>query len=244
MLVFDPCCGKDPCIECDGCDPTSQWKPYSIPRADSCCNEQNWIDPDACGGYKVLALNDCHEGEESGGCIVEKCLLPSDQIKQWIIRDTYPNDPDYLFTVGNYEETIPLDIATNCPEWYGKYDIEINISYGFQVIHPTGEPTTFCASMLTVHYSIGVVDPFIGTVTISGVNPFPWGTTEGNASREFIARKGYDVSLQNIVQMRSTASYPGLYHPANEGTKSDAPLQTASRLHGLVVTAKPVRRIE
>lgn len=105
MLVFNPSCGRCPCTPEE-----ATWQAYQIPDAEDC-----EIEPDADGYYKVLVKNDC-------GCI-EECRLPvvpSGMVSINYVRDSVPDDPDFPWYYGCYNDTINLHLAENASQYFGK----------------------------------------------------------------------------------------------------------------------------
>jgi hypothetical protein len=41
------------------------------------------------------------------------------------VRDSVPDDPDFPFYYGIYNDRINLYLAQNAPQWFNKYDLEI-----------------------------------------------------------------------------------------------------------------------
>ena len=242
MLVFDPFCA-----ECgDGCtSPADMWKPYSIPDAGDCV-----IPLEDDGYYKVLVKDDC-------GCIKE-CRLPAkpdDEDKIIYLRDSTPEDPDYPWYYGIYNETINLYLEANCPKWFGKYDLEITINYDVQVIL-----SKFC---LNTNYRSLVV-PVVAGQTGDAANDssilqgqstwidgqtrgIPWGTVTQRSSITFVVPKGKEAYLHHEFRLRSAGSFPGYVENALDGQRiPDNMVQTpnvipwtGSRLHALQCIIKP-----
>lgn len=247
LLVYNPFC-----TECgDGCKPkNARWTNYHIPDAGDC-----ELELDDEGYYHVLIKDDC-------GCIRE-CKLPvmadgSTQISY--IRDSVPDDPDYPWYYGAYNDTINLHLAENAPAFFGKYDLEITVNYGIQVVHSTASPNTNFRSLLVPVAEGSTVDPtmFSSTLqnqsTVSHTTPYiPWGTVCLRGSLVFYVPKGKEASLHHefrlITRESAMSGAPYYAYNALDGQKVpdniagvvDAMLYTASRLNALQIVVKPAR---
>ncbi len=244
LLVFNPYC--DTCG--DGCKPkNAMWKNYHIPDAGDC-----EIPVDDDGYYHVLVKDDC-------GCIKE-CRLPvmadgSTTINY--VRDSVPDDPDFPWYYGIYNDRINLYLADNAPQWFGKYDLEITVYYGIQVMHSTASPNTNFRSLLVPVIVDSPVDVSHFSSIIQGQStvhhtdaPYiPWGSVCERASFSFLAPKGKDVYLHHEFRLRtkdSRADYAinaldGQKVPDDVAGQIDRMLYTASRLNALQVVVKPAR---
>lgn len=244
MLVFDPFCA-----ECgDGCtSPADMWKPYSIPDAGDCV-----IPLDEDGYYKVLVKDDC-------GCIKE-CRLPAkpdDEDKIIYLRDSTPEDPDYPWYYGIYNETINLYLAKNVPKWFGKYDLEITVNYDVQVILSYKCKNTNYRSLVVpcvegqrgdAAYDSSILQ---GQSTwedkISPMRGTPWGTVTQRSSITFVVPKGKEAYLHHEFRLRSAESFPKYVENLLDGQKVPDEIAsqynvipwTASRLHALQCIIKP-----
>lgn len=120
LLVFDP-----GCTACgNGCKPRpAMWRNYHIPDAGDC-----EIEPDMEGYYHVLVKDDC-------GCIKE-CRLPSANASVSYLRDAVPDDPDFPWYYGCYNDRIDLYLEDGAPEFFGKCDLEVTVTYTIQVTRP------------------------------------------------------------------------------------------------------------
>ena len=238
MLVFDPFCA-----ECgDGCtSPADMWKPYSIPDAGDCV-----IPLDEDGYYKVLVKDDC-------GCIKE-CRLPAkpdDEDKIIYLRDSTPEDPDYPWYYGIYNEKINLYLAKNVPKWFGKYDLEITVNYDVQVILSYKCKNTNYRSLVVpcvegqrgdAAYDSSILQ---GQSTwedkISPMRGTPWGTVTQRSSITFVVPKGKEAYLHHEFRLRSAESFPKYVENPLDGQKVPDEIAsqynvipwTASRLHAL-----------
>lgn len=244
MLVFDPFCA-----ECgDGCtSPADMWKPYSIPDAGDCI-----IPLDEDGYYKVLVKDDC-------GCIKE-CRLPAkpdDEDKIIYLRDSTPEDPDYPWYYGIYNETINLYLSKNVPKWFGKYDLEITVNYDVQVILSYKCKNTNYRSLVVpcvegqrgdATYDSSILQ---GQSTwedkISPMRGTPWGTVTQRSSITFVVPKGKEAYLHHEFRLRSAESFPKYVENPLDGQKVPDEIAsqynvipwTSSRLHALQCIIKP-----
>ena len=244
MLVFDPFCA-----ECgDGCtSPADMWKPYSIPDAGDCV-----IPLDEDGYYKVLVKDDC-------GCIKE-CRLPAkpdDEDKIIYLRDSTPEDPDYPWYYGIYNETINLYLAKNVPKWFGKYDLEITVNYDVQVILSNKCENTNYRSLVVPCVEGQRGDAAYDSSILQGqstwennVSPMrgtPWGTVTQRSSITFVVPKGKEAYLHHEFRLRSAGSFPTYAESPLDGQKVPDEIAsqynvipwTASRLHALQCIIKP-----
>lgn len=245
MLVFDPQCGGCPC------DPEEEtWQPYKIPDAGDCTME-----PDEDGYYHVLIKNDC-------GCIVE-CRLPvvaQDSTVINYVRDSVPDDPDFPWYYGIYNDTINLYLEQNAPKYFGIYDLEVTVYYGVQVMHPTATKNMNFRSLLVPAIvgdnSINVekmASILQDDSTVSHSTPLiPWGSKSMRGSFSFIVPKGKEAYLHHefrLISAESAAASPTSYErsqydgqivPADVASQVDHMVWTASRLNALQVIVKPV----
>ncbi len=246
LLVYNPYC--DTCG--DGCKPkNAMWKAYHIPDAGECEME---LDDD--GYYRVLIKDDC-------GCIKECRLpvMPEGSTTINYVRDSVPDDPDFPFYYGIYNDRINLYLAQNAAQWFGKYDLEITVNYGIQVMHPTAAPNTNFRSLMVPVVVDSPVDVSHFSSTLQGQStvhhggaPYiPWGSVSLRGSFQFIAPKGKDVYLHHEFRLRTEASQAQYATNALDGQKVpddvaghiDQMVYTASRLNALQVIVKPTRGI-
>ena len=245
LLVFDPGCS-----ECGpGCKPKpAMWRNYHIPDAGDC-----EIPLDDDGYYKVLTKDDC-------GCIVE-CRLPAkpdDEDKIIYLRDSTPDDPDYPWYYGCYNENaIGLHLSENCPKWFGKYDLEVTINYGIQVILSSNCINTNFRSLLVPVVEGAQADPVYDSVVLQGPSAFinsdsgrglPWGTMSLRASLTFVVPKGKEATLHHEFRLRAQSTFPNYIFNATYDRKrvpDELLIQpnqipwTASRLNALQAIIKP-----
>lgn len=243
LLVYNPHCS-----ECgDGCRPKSaQWTHYHIPDAGDC-----EMEPDDDGYYKVLKKSDC-------GCI-EECRLPvaaSGMTAINYMRDSVPDDPDFPWYYGNYNDTINLHLADNAPRYFGKYALKITVNYGVQAIVSDHCPNYNFRSLVApkidgrevdVAQEASTVQGFCGTQGDSNPNKtIPWGTQSLRSSFTFIVPKGKEAALYHEYRIRTGTSFPNYYFTPKDGQKvpdAEAGLNSilypASRLHALQVLVEP-----
>lgn len=243
LLVYNPYCS-----ECgDGCKPkNARWTHYHIPDADDC------EIPVEDGYYHVLVKDDC-------GCIKE-CRLPvvaDGSIAISYIRDSVPDDPDFPWYYGIYNDTINLHLEDNAPQFFGKYDLEITVNYSIQVVHSTASPNTNFRSLLVPVAEDSEVDATMfssilqdqSTVSHSSQPYLPWGTVCLRGSLVFYVPKGKEAYLHHEFRLRthdSGASYAtnaldGQKVPDDIAGQVDQMLYTASRLNALQIIVKPAR---
>ena len=248
LLVYNPFCS-----DCgDGCKPKNAvWKNYHIPDAE----DEVEIGDD--GYYRVLAKNDC-------GCIEER-LLPvsaNGSVAISYIRDSVPDDPDFPWYYGAYNDTINLHLAENAAQFFGKYDLEITVNYGIQVVHSTASPNTnFRSLLIPVVQGLEPDATMFSSIlqnqsTVSNANaPYiPWGTVCMRGSLVFYVPKGKEASLHHEFRLRtkeSSAGPPvggyatnpldGQKVPDNIAGQIDRMLYTGSRLNALQIIVKPAR---
>lgn len=248
LMVYNPFCS-----ECgDGCTPKdAKWTHYHIPDAGDCMMEQ-----DSDGYYHVLVKDDC-------GCIKE-CRLPSvpdGTVAISYIRDSVPDDPDFPWYYGIYNDTINLHLADNAPSLFGKYDLEVTVNYSIQVVHSTASPNTNFRSLVVPVAQGSTVDPTkfssilqAESITSLTQQPYiPWGTVCLRGSFIFYVPKGKEASLHHEFRLITKESAMGgsPYYATNalDGQKVpddvagqiDRMLYTASRLNALQIVVKPAK---
>lgn len=245
LLVFDPGCS--PCG--DGCKPRpAMWRNYHIPDAEDCIVE---LDED--GYYKVLIKDEC-------GCIRE-CRLPAkpeDEDKIIYLRDSVPDDPDYPWYYGIYNETINLHLAENVPKWFDKYDLEITVNYDIQVILSINCENTNFRSLVVPVVEGQRGDAAYDSSILQGPSAFetpdgtrrglPWGTVSMRSSITFVVPKGKEAYLHHEFRLRSKDNFPDYIENPTYDRKRipdelvQTPNQipwTGSRLHALQCIIKP-----
>lgn len=246
LLVFNPFCD-----ECgDGCAPkNARWRNYHIPDAGDC-----EIPLDDDGYYHVLIKDDC-------GCIKECRLpaMPNGSVQISYIRDSVPDDPDFPWYYGIYNDTINLHLRENAPIYFGKYDLEITVNYGIQVVHSSVSPNTNFRSLLVPVAEGSEVDPTMfasilqNQSTVSSTVPYiPWGTVCMRGSLVFYVPKGKEAYLHHEFRLRTKESVvpsgayvtnplDGQKVPDDIAGSVDRMLYTASRLNALQIVVRPAR---
>lgn len=250
LLVFSPSCSA----------PSGEWEPYTIPDAG-----QSEATPDAQGYYHILTKNSC-------GCIEEKKLpiMPAGMTALNYQRDSVPDDPDFPWYYGCYNDKINLHLADNAPQYFGKYDLKVTINYGVQAIK---------SDMFPFNYNWrSIVSPGIegedrrtdmeGSIlqnwgaagTFAGGGYLPWGSTSLRGSFVFMVPKGKEAYLHHEFRIHVTPSdmqygvpagqtWPNyLRHSTYDGKRvpdSEATLNhvkwPASRLNALQVIIEPTQ---
>lgn len=246
LLVFDP-----GCAECgDGCKPKpAMWRNYHIPDAGDC-----EVEPDDDGYYHVLIKDDC-------GCIKE-CkipVVPNGSAVINYIRDSVPDDPDFPWYYGCYNDTINLHLAQNVPQWFGKYDLEVTVNYGIQAVKSTASKcVNFRSLMVPVVAGTSINVAKMSSIlqddtTYSASGPeIPWASKSMRGSISFIVPKGKEAYLHHEYRLRSVdshaayylnATYDGKKVPDDIAGQIDRMPYNASRLNALQIIAKPARGI-
>lgn len=248
ILVFDP-----GCTDCgNGCKPKpAMWRNYHIPDAGDC-----EVEPDADGYYHVLVKDDC-------GCIRE-CRIPVVPDGSTIInyiRDSVPDDTDYPWYYGQYNDTINLHLAQNASQWFGKYDLEVTVNYGIQVIKSHVCPNVNFRSLMVptvqdteinVERMASILQDASATRDNNDEIMIPWGTISLRGSITFIVPKGKEAYLHHEFRLRTkdshsdyavNATYDGKRVPPEIVAVVDNIPYNASRLNALQIAVKPARGI-
>lgn len=253
LLVYDP-----GCTDCgDKCKPKpAAWRKYHIPDAGDCV-----MDTDDEGYYHVLVKDDC-------GCIKEckMSVVPMDGAVIDYMRDSVPDDPDFPWYYGIYNDHIDLDLAQKAPEYFGKYALEVTVNYGIQVIHSQYcENVNFRSIVVPVIEGEGIDitkeastlqdDSTSLIATINGTQiRIPWGSKSMRSSFTFIVPKGKEAYLHHEFRLRSnnswgTGEYGYLTNPTYDGKRVPDDVSSvinnirwnASRLNALQVLIRPTR---
>lgn len=248
LLVFDPGCS-----DCGGaCKPRpAMWRNYHIPDAGDC-----EIELDSDGYYHVLIKDDC-------GCIKE-CRLPVVPDGSTIInyvRDSVPDDTDFPWYYGCYNDTIHLYLSQNAPQWFGKFDLEVTVNYGVQIIKShLCKNVNFRSLMVPVvegdAVNVSMFSSILQDASATRDNNnevmIPWGTISLRGSTTFIVPKGKDAYLHHEFRLRTkdshasyalNSTYDGKKVPANIVEVVDNIPYNASRLNALQVIVKPARGV-
>lgn len=246
IMVFDP-----GCTDCgDGCKPKpAMWRKYHIPDAGDC-----EVEPDDDGYYHVLIKDDC-------GCIKECRLpvVPNGSAVINYIRDSVPDDPDFPWYYGCYNDRINLRLAQNVPQWFGKYDLEITVNYGIQAVKSTASKcVNFRSLMVPVVEDTSINVAKMSSIlqddtTYSASGPeIPWASKSMRGSITFIVPKGKEAYLHHEYRLRTVdshaayafnATYDGKKVPDDIAGQIDTMPYNASRLNALQIVAKPARGI-
>ena len=243
MLVFDPQCGGCPC------DPEeATWQPYKIPDAGDC-----EVEPDEDGYYHVLVKNDC-------GCIVE-CripVVPNGMTAINYVRDSVPDDPDFPWYYGCYNDTINLRLSENASQYFGKYALKVTVNYGIQTILSDKCKNTNFRSLvvpvvndttINVEKESSLLQGFSGYAAAPEI---PWGSVSMRGSFTFIVPKGKEAYLHHEFRYRTNSSFPNYYTnptydgvrvPDNIASQVNAIPWNASRLNALQVIVEPTNGV-
>lgn len=236
FLMFSPSCTA----------PTGEWQAWKIPRAGNC-----EMTPDENGFYHVLKLDDC-------GCPAE-CKLPVMPAGMTALnyqRDSVPDDPDFPWYYGCYNDKINLHLADNAPRYFGKYDLKVTINYGVQAIKSDRFNFNYNWRSLVVPVVEGEETRTESAASIlqnwamaatSGTE-IPWGTSCLRGSFSFIVPKGKEAYLHHEMRIRTNASFPNYYTGAWDGQRVpdteatlDRVLHPATRLNQLQVLIEPTQ---
>lgn len=241
LLVFNPGCGACPCSPDE-----MMWKKYVIPDAGDCVME-----PDDDGYYKVLKKTDC-------GCITECRLpvVPNGMISINYVRDSVPDDPDFPWYYGCYNDTINLHLAENASAYFGKYALKVTVNYGVQCIlsdrcknvnfRSLVVPVVAGSTVVNVEKEASILQGFAGFST--STPEIPWGSSSLRGSFSFIVPKGKEAYLHHEFRLRSQSSFPNYYTnatydgvrvPDNIASQINQLPWNASRLNALQVIVEP-----
>lgn len=232
IMVYDPGCGE-PCSKTKG-----KWTNYHIPDAGECL-----IEMDENGYYKILVKDEC-------GCIKECRMLPTDTTYEYGLRDAWPDDPDWPFSIGsrmgNNTEIIDLQLDSKVPI-FGKSDLEVTIqyAYGIQNTTPIGQTMdekNFKSMVVPTYqptHTPNMTDYITNCWTVQAVNTHPWGSGEWQVTRTVIVPKGKKLYLTHIIEVRNMN---GSIVPYG-GESSTAPADDSSRLHALRILVKATKGV-
>ena len=240
LLVFNPGCMENDCSP-----DVMMWKKYVIPDAGDCTME-----PDTDGYYRVLKKTDC-------GCITECRLpvVPSGMVSINYERDSVPDDPDFPWYYGQYNDTINLHLADNAPAYFGKYALKVTVNYGIQCILSSNCKNVNFRSLIVpvvqnttinVEKQSSILQGFAGFST--SAPEIPWGSQAMRGSITFLVPKGKEAYLHHEFRLRSQSSFPNYYSnptydgkrvPDNIASQVNALPWNASRLNALQVIIEP-----
>lgn len=240
--VFNPGCSTSTC------SPDEQrWKAYVIPEAGDCV-----VEPDSDGYYRVLIRTDC-------GCIRE-CripVVPNGMVSVNYVRDSVPDDPDFPWYYGQYNDTINLHLADNASQYFGKYALKVTVNYGIQVIKSDQCQNVNFRSLvvpviagtsINVEKQSSILQGFSGSAATPEI---PWGTESMRGSFSFVVPKGKEAYLHHEFRLHSISSFsqPGHYLsnstydgkrvPDEIASQVNAVPWNASRLNALQVIIEP-----
>lgn len=228
ILVYDPNCG-------DPLSPTyKKWTHYHIPDAGDC-----QMQPDEEGFYKVLTKDAC-------GCIVECKFFATSYCWEYGIRDSWPDDPDWPFSIGSRvgENSEIIDLQIDKVPMFGKSDLEVTFEYAYG-IQNTGSYSTshgdynfksIVTPSKTPTHNPTTTDVYARAIVLQGVNDLPYGSHEWQATRTVIAPRGEKVYLTHEIEQRD---FNGNLAPF--GGESMNPTEDSSRLHALRVFVRAVK---
>lgn len=241
LLVFNPGCATSECSPDD-----QRWKKYVIPDAGDCTME-----PDSDGYYKVLKKTDC-------GCITECRLpvIPNGMISINYVRDSVPDDPDFPWYYGCYNDTINLHLQENAAAYFGKYALKVTVNYGIQCIlsdqcknvnfRSLVVPVVAGSTVVNVEKEASILQGFSGFSTSSP--EIPWGSASLRGSFSFIVPKGKEAYLHHEFRLRTQSSFPNYYtNSTYDGVRVPDSIASqvnqlpwnASRLNALQVIVEP-----
>lgn len=228
LLVYDPSCGDDKSPY------YKKWTHYHIPDAGNCVME-----PDENGYYKVLVKDGC-------GCIKECKFFATSHCWEYALRDSWPDDPDWPFTIGSRmgNNTEIIDLKLDKVPMFGKSDLEVTFQYAYGIQNTN--PASYSAAdynfksivvpTKTPTHTPSTTDIYSNAIVLQGTNDLPYGSHEWQASRTVIVPKGQRLYLTHTIECRDK-----LNAFAPFGGESNNPTQDSSRLHALHVFVRSVK---
>lgn len=235
ILMFQPGCDMDPC------DPRyGKWTHYHIPRVEETKCE---LQPDDEGYIHILSLDDC-------GCLQECKVFVVQRCWEYSLRDSWPDDPDWPFTMGSRmgenTEIIDVELDKRIP-LFGKTDLKVTVqySYGVQNTNPSSVTTAdynfkSCVFMTdTPKHEPSVTDMYERCITVQMTNDLPYGSHESQVSRTVIVPKGKKLYLIHEITQRDIRT--NIVPFAGE---SNNPNQDSSRLHQLHIFVEPTQGVQ
>ena len=240
LLVFNPRCDDD-CADCRSIE--GKWENYHIENATEVVEDNN-------GYYNVLVKDDC-------GCIVEKKLPVVGDMNSisCYIRDSVPDDPDWPWYYGCYNEDINLYLEQNAGKYFGKYDLEVTVNYGIQAVKSSvSKNVNFRSLMLPVVEGTTPDAEHMSSILQSNTTysppsreDIPWGTISLRGTITFIVPKGKEAHLHHEYRLRTNSSFPNYYTSQYDGQRVpteiagqfDRMVHNASRLNQLQIIVRP-----
>ena len=240
FMMFSPSCEA----------PTGEWQAWKIPEHEGCVME-----PNNDGYYEVLTLDDC-------GCPKE-CQLPVMPPEMAVIdysRDSVPDDPDFPWYYGCYNDRINLYLSQNARRYFGKYDLKVTVNYGVQALKSDRFDFNYNWRSLLVPGIVGedrrtdmqssILQDWAATGTFTNGTTLPWGSTSLRGSFSFVVPKGKEAYLHHEYRIRVYGSgyLPAEYafNPTYDGKRvpdAEAALNSikwpASRLNALQIIIEP-----
>lgn len=236
-LVFSPSCEA----------PTGEWQATQIPRAEDC-----EMEPDDNGYYQVVTLDDC-------GCLKECNLpvMPAGMTALNYQRDSVPDDPDFPWYYGCYNDKINLHLQENATRYFGKYDLKVTVFYGVQAIKSDRYTFNYNWRSIVVPAIEGesrrtdmegsILQNWAMAGGMTGGRDIPWGSSSLRGAFMFVVPKGKEAYLHHEYRIRTTDSFPGYkFNSAYDGKRVpdaeatlNASLWPASRLNALQVIIEP-----
>ena len=241
IMVYNPHC-DDECADCRKIG--AKWENYSIPDAGDCVIEQE------NGYYKVLVKDECG--------LIKECRLPvvgDMNSVSCYVRDSVPDDPDWPWYYGCYNEDINLYLQQNASTYWNKYDLEVTVNYGIQVVKSSASKNVNFRSLVipvvageepdAAHESCILQNNT--TYSPSSQEDIPWGTVSLRGSFTFIVPKGKEAHLHHEFRLRDNASFPNYYTSQYDGQmvptavagRFDQMVHNASRLNQLQIIVRP-----
>ena len=247
VLVYSPFCGDEDCPSCHE-NQRDKWVNYHIPDAGNCV-----IEPDADGYIKVLTKDAC-------GCIKECKTLPAGSVWHGAygdgtpIRDGVWVDADWPSYYGSWHEDFQAGLATRFPDLFGKFDLEVDVFFRFQIVKPSAGKNVHVSASFTPYIHGDTPDLLnricwldSGWAIVSGTPEIPWGTNSKSGYVKRIVPKGKDMSFRCNVLLRTNSSFPNQWNTGYDGQKVtgaatalNSGLTNHSKFYDVRVFARPV----
>lgn len=235
IMMFQPGCDMDPC------DPRyGKWSHYHIPRVEETRCE---LQPDDEGYIHILSLDDC-------GCLQECKVFVVQRCWEYSLRDSWPDDPDWPFTIGSRQgdntEIIDLELKKRIP-MFGKTDLKVTFQYGYGVQNTNPASVTradynfksVVYPVSTAKHVPSAVDMYERAITVQLTNELPWGSHEVQVARTVIVPKGQELFLIHEIVQRDIHT-----NIIPFGGTSDNPPADSSRLHQLHIFVEPTQGVK